>query len=82
MKLTIKTDIFKEIISRAIKGASQNKLIPLTSLMAIQLKDDQLTVITSDATNYLYINQDNIAGDDFYVVVQVEQFSKLISKLF
>lgn len=81
MQLTIKTDIFKEMVSRSIKGASQNKLIPLTSLMAIQLKDNVLTLITSDASNYLYINQDNVAGDEFYVVVEIEQFSKLIGKM-
>lgn len=81
MELTIKTDIFKEMVSRSIKGASQNKLIPLTGLMAIQLKDNCLTLVTTDATNYLYIKQDNVVGDEFYVVVQTEQFSKLIGKL-
>ena len=81
MQLTIKTDIFKEMVSRAIKGASQNKLIPLTGLMAIELKDNEVTLITTDASNYLYIKQDNIPGDEFYVVVQVEQFSRLIGKM-
>ena len=79
--LSVKTSVIKELVSRSIKGASQNKLIPLTGLMAIQLKGGKLTLITTDASNYLYVMQDNIAGDDFYVVVQVEQFSKLIGKL-
>lgn len=81
MGLTIKTDIFKEMVSRSIKGASQNKLIPLTGLMAIQLKEDTLTLITTDASNYLYIKQNNVVGDEFYVVVQTEQFSKLVGKM-
>lgn len=81
MELKIKTDIFKEMVSRAIKGASQNKLIPLTGMMAVQLKDDVLILTTTDASNYLYIRQDNVAGDDFYAVVEVEQFSKLIGKM-
>jgi len=81
MKLSVKTPIMKELVSRAIKGASQNKLIPLTGLMAIQLKDGKLTLLTTDASNYLYVMQDNVAGDEFYVTVQVEQFSKLISKM-
>ena len=81
MKLSIKTDIFKEMVSRSIKGASQNKLIPLTGMMAIQLKDNTVTLITTDASNYLYIRHDNIVGDDFYVVVQAEQFSRLIGKM-
>lgn len=81
MKLSIKTVVFQEMMSKAIKGASQNKLIPLTSLMAIQLKSGKLSIITTDASNYLYIIQDKVEGDDFYVVVYAEQFSKLISKL-
>lgn len=81
MKLTVKTDILKEMVSKSVKGAGQNKLIPLTSLMAIQLKDKKLTLITTSISNYLYIVQDNVAGNDFYVVVQIEQFSKLVGKM-
>lgn len=81
MKLSIKTVVLKEMVSRAIKGAGQNKLLPITSLMAIQLKNHQLTLITTDASNTLYVMQDKVDGDDFYCVVQVDQFSKLISKL-
>jgi len=80
MKLSIKTVVFQEMVSRAIKGASQDKMMPLTSLMAIQLKDNLLTLITTDASNTLYIMHD-VEGEDFYCVVQVEQFSKLISKM-
>ena len=81
MKLSINTVLLQEMVSRAMKGASQNKLIVLTGLMAIELKDKQLRLITTDGSNYLYIRQDKVEGDDFYVVVQVEQFSKLISRL-
>lgn len=81
MKLTLKTEKLKDMVSRLIKGAGNNKLIPLTSLMAIQLKDSKLTLITTDATNYLYIMEDKVVGDDFYVVVDANVFSKLISKM-
>lgn len=81
MKFSSKTIVFQEMVGKAVKGASCNKLIPLTSLMAIELKNKQLKLITTDASNYLYILQNDVEGDDFYVVVQVEQFSKLISKL-
>lgn len=81
MKLSTKTVVLQEMVSRSIKGAGQNKLIPLTSLMAIRLKDAQLTLITTDASNTLYITQDKVDGDDFYCVVQAEQFAKLIAKM-
>ena len=81
MKLQIKTTKLQEMLSKAIKGASNNKLIPLTGLIAIQLKDNKLTLTTTDATNYLYIQDDNIEGDDFYAVVQVDTFAKLVARM-
>lgn len=81
MKFTSRTTAFQEMVSKSIKGASCDKLLPITSLMAIQLKMNQLRLITTDASNYLYIMQDNVEGDDFSVVVFAEQFSKLMTKI-
>lgn len=81
MKLTIGAEKLKEMVSRAVKGAGNNKLIPLTSLMAIELKGTILTLITTDATNYLYVIEDKIVGEDFYVVVDAGVFYKLVSKM-
>jgi len=81
MKFTISTELMKDVVARAIKGAGNNKLIPITSMMCIELKDGELTVITTDATNYLYIKEQHVAGDDFYVVVDANQFAKLVSKM-
>lgn len=81
MKLSLSTEVLKEMVVRACKGAGNNKLIPLTALMSIRCKDNALILTTTDATNYLYIIKDKIAGEDFDLVVQVDQFSKLISKL-
>lgn len=79
--LKIKTEKLKEMLSKSIKGASNNKLIPLTGLMCIQLKSGTLTLTTTDATNYLYIKEEKVAGDDFYVVIEVDTFSKLVARL-
>ena len=81
MKLTTTTNTLQTMVAKAMKGASCNKMIPITGLMAIQLKDHRLSLITTDATNYLYVRADKVDGDDFYVVVQAEMFSKLISRL-
>lgn len=81
MKLTLNTKKLQELVSRSIKGAGNNKLIPITSLMAIELKDSTLTLITTDATNYLYVKEEKVVGDDFYAVVDANQFSKLVSKM-
>lgn len=81
MKFTMNAVKLKDMVSRAVKGVGNNKLIPLTSLMAIEVKDNKLTLITTDATNYLYITEDKVVADDFYVVVDANTFSKLISKM-
>lgn len=81
MRLTIKTEKLKDMVARSVKGVGDNKLIPLTSLMAIKVKENVLTLITTDATNYLYIIEDKVVADDFYVVVDANVFSKLVSKM-
>lgn len=81
MKLTLKTEKLKDMVSRATKGVGNNKLIPITSMMAIEVVDNKLSLITTDATNYLYISEDKVVSEDFYVVVDANLFSKLISKM-
>ena len=82
MKLTLNTVKLQDMVSRAVKGASNNKLIPITSLMAIELGANHiLTLTTTDATNYLYIDEHKVDGDEFYAVVPVDVFSKLIARM-
>ena len=81
MKLTINTALFQEMVAKAVKGAGMSNDLYITQLMSISLKDNRLTLETTDNNNYLYVTQDKVAGDDFTVVVAVDKFSKLISKL-
>lgn len=80
MKLTIKTLKFKDMVMRAAKGASENKLLPITSMIAIELKDNLLTLTTTDTANTLVIREEKVDADDFYAVVPVDIFSKLVAK--
>lgn len=80
MELKLKTLKLQEMVSKSVKGASNNKMIPITSLMCIELKDNVLTLTTTDATNYLQIIERKVEGEDFYVVVPSEVFSKLVAK--
>ena len=81
MKLTVNAEKLKEMVSRAVKGASNNKLIPITSLMKIELNNlGEFSLTTTDATNYLYIKDKEVSGEPFYAVVPVDVFSKLIAK--
>ena len=80
MNLKINTTRLQELISRAVRGASNDKDKPMTCDIAISRKDGKLTVVTTDATNYLYLTEES-EGEDFYIVVRTETFAKLISKM-
>lgn len=79
--MKLKTTLLQSLVARAIKGASMNKMLPITSLMAIELKDNKLRLTTTDGTNYLYVGEDKVEGDDFYVVVTADIFAKLVAKM-
>ena len=75
--IQVSTRTLKEMVSKAIKGCSNNKMLPMTSIMAVQLKEGELTLITTDMTNYLYVS-DEVAGEDFYATVKADMFARLI----
>lgn len=85
MKFQIKTEVLKDMVARAIKGASCNKLIPLTSMISIELSGDKLILHTTDMTNHLYIRKKqadgNFSGDEGAVTIGVETFSKLVGRM-
>ena len=81
MKFTINTAQFQNMVAKAVKGASMNNDLFITQLISISLKDNTLTLTTTDNNNYLYVKANKVAGDDFSVVVGVDKFSKLIAKL-
>lgn len=83
--MKIKTKILQDMIAKAIKGASNNKMIPITSLIGIELKDNKLTLMTTDGSNHLRIiqNLENEIQDinqNFYAIVNADTFSKLVGK--
>lgn len=78
--ITLNAIIFKDMVARAKKGASGNLMVPPSQMMAIELVDNKLTLITTDGTNYLFVSQDKVEGDDFYVTVMAETFAQLIAK--
>ena len=81
MKLTIGTQRFQALLNKAVKGAGNNKLIPMTNLIAIKLSEGVLTLTTTDATNYFTLIEKEVSGDEFYVAVQVDLLARLVSKM-
>ena len=81
MNLKIKTYVLQNMLNKAVKGASMNKMIPLTNLMSIRVADKVITIETTDATNYLYVSDTIDSEGELNVVVMADIFCKLISKL-
>lgn len=81
MKFSISTVVFQEMIAKASRGASNNSSRPITCLMGIELSSGTLTLTTTDYTNYLYITESGVTGDDFYVSVELDKICKLIPKI-
>lgn len=81
MKLKMKTSVLQSMLARSVKGASCNKMIPITGMLCIKLSGNVLTLITTDASSYLYVREPDIVGDDFEITVDIDVFAKLISRL-
>lgn len=80
MNITLKTTKLQEMVAKALKGASCNKLILITSLMEIKVEKGVLTLTTTNGANYLKVSEKGAADKDFKVVVEVGVFSKLVAK--
>lgn len=80
-KFTIPTVKFQDMVARAVKGASENKLLPITSMLCLEMSGNVLTLTTTDTANTLKIRADKIQGEDMYAVVPVARFSNLISRV-
>lgn len=76
----VPAEAFKIMVAKAAKGASCNKVVPITSLINIQLTGGTLCLTTTDTENTLEVYREGVAGEDMRAVVGVELFSKLIAK--
>lgn len=79
--MKIATNKLQELMSRVSKGAGNNKMLPITSLIGIKLSNNVLSLETTDGTNFLYIQEDEVEGDNFEVTIKIDTFAKLVSKM-
>ena len=81
MSFKISTVKLQDMVVRSMRGVGNNKLLPITSLMNISISEGKLVLITTDGVNYMYIKEPVEVDEDFYVTVEADKFSKLISKM-
>ena len=77
---TFNTEALKKMVSYAIQGAGFNKLLELSTYMGIRVYEGELSLNTTDGTNYLSVSGKCVA-DDMNITVNAELFSKLIGKI-
>lgn len=79
--MKIKTELLKDLISKATQCVGNDKLIAITQMIGIKAEKDKIKVFSTDATNYMIVEAEiEDDGSAFNVTVYAEQFSKLISK--
>ena len=78
--MKLRSEVLKGMLAKAIKGAGGNKLIPVTSLLKIEVRNGVVTLETTDATNYLYVMGKVDSDGELYAVVDADLFAKLVSK--
>lgn len=83
MNAVLNTTDLKSAVSKSIKCAGMINNVPITQMIGLVGKKDsnKLLLMTTDKTNDLIIKLNGEIDEDFNVVVQVDIFSKLISKL-
>ena len=79
MKIDIITTELKDMVARAIKGASCNKILPLTNYMGFEVVDNTLYLKTTDGLHYLTVCKDKVKCEDFACVLPVQTFAKLVN---
>lgn len=79
--MKIKTEHFKELLNKAIQGASLDKRMPITTIIGISQMGSKLTLTTTDGTTYLYVYGSCEDNMNFSVCPYIEQLSKLVSKM-
>ena len=80
MSTTMTTKVLQDLVAKAVKGSSMIDKFPLTCLMQVKVKDNKLTVCTTDNVNHLAVFAD-VQAADFEAVVDSKLFSALVSKL-
>lgn len=79
--IEVKTEVLQNMVNKAIRGASCNQLIPLTSYIGITFVPNVLNLLTTDGMNYLNVSCDLEGGEELRAVVLADTFAKLVRRL-
>ena len=77
---SVETSVLKNLVVTASKGASNNKMSTITNLASIVVNGGQITITTTDGTNYFTVKGNVLTSEPCEFVVGVDTFTKLVSK--
>lgn len=80
--ITVRTTKLKQMISKAIKGSTNNLSYPMSSMINIYGYDKKIELTTTDGNNFLVVKSeiDDVIEEEFMVAVPIDTFSKLVMK--
>lgn len=81
MQLKLKTDELKNAVNKVVKGMGNNKLLPITEMLGINVEQNVLKLVSTDGSTkvqvYLGVEGNN---ETFSFVVNGKSFSQLVAK--
>lgn len=77
---SVETSVLKSLVITASKGASNNKMSTITNLANVVVANGQITITTTDGTNYFSVKGNVLTSDSCEFVVGVDVFTKLVAK--
>ena len=81
MEVCIKTEVLQDMVNKAIKGAGNDKVLPITQLIGVELIGQNLYLSTTDGENYLTVYGRVVTSDgEGAFCVSAETFYKLVAK--
>lgn len=74
------TKDLQKLCNKVSKGVRNNKVVDITAVVLLSLKDNVFTMTSTDQTTNVECKMDKVLGKDFEVLVDADTFTKLITK--
>lgn len=82
MQITLKTETLQNLVNKAVKGMSDNKMLPITEMIGINISGNKLSLVTTDGRNKVEVLDtiENSSNEELGIAVKGADFSKLVQK--
>ena len=81
MQIQLKTKVLQALTNKVVKGLGNNKILPITEMMGINIEGNKLALVSTDGTNKVEVFttlEEELT--DMHIAVPGSSFVKLISK--